>query len=190
MNRLRRITRAFTPSRIALGLSLFLAIYHLILFGTSVRRLEITKDTQRQLERIKGNLENLEEMEQQAIQDLRDELAFKQRELESLQTSFPRIGAPFQFYPRGQELALSHDVLLTAVRRQETESAPTVVGDVQTLEYLVESSAMVENCLVFLGALEDAGLGSISVHNISLDPGGARCGFTVRTIGLPGALQP
>jgi hypothetical protein len=168
-----------TPSHLALGAGVLLVALHLSLLLVGLRLEGRAQGLQEARGEIMQNLSQLREAEEQGLQALEGELASAHNHLEELKASFPEIGAGFNIYRRGFELAGENDVQVEGIQRLGSSVQSTVVGSLQLTGYMVRSQAPLHSCLSFVSALEAEGLGTLAVKSFQILPETERCDFNL-----------
>lgn len=166
-----------SPNRIGIGLAVALALANLALLALSLSQRREIGSLQARAQEINDNLAQLQRAEAEGLQSLEEDLAAARDEVESLKASFPEIGAGFDIYSRGFELAQTAGARLDAIRRMGTSTQSTVAGDLQLTSYHLESSASPVACLAFLSSLENEGLDTVALSGIQINPGQQGCSF-------------
>lgn len=185
----KKQTRLLTPRRIVILLCVILGLAHLILMGWTIQRRiagEVLLDNKAVLEE---NLDQFQRINQEQINALQVELDTIQAEVAELRASFPEVGAAFDLYRRGNDMATARQVELLEITLISSESLDTVSGPVLRKQYNIEASGSLENCLAFMDTLEQVGLDTVFMEFASISPAESQCSLEISTLGYPTGLD-
>lgn len=168
-----------SSGRIAIGLVIALALANLTMLGISLSNRARAAALGESAQEIDSTLGQLQQAEAQGLQSLEADLANAMKELEGLKASFPEIGAGFNLYSRGFELAEQAGVRVKSIQREGTSSQPTVAGQFQLTSYALRSSAPLDACLAYISSLEGEGLDTLALSNVQMNPESLQCDFSV-----------
>jgi hypothetical protein len=116
-----------SPNRIGIGLAVVLALSNLALLAVSLSQRREIGSLHARAQEIDDNLVRLQRAEAEGLQSLEGDLAAARDEVESLKASFPEIGAGFDIYSRGFELAEAAGARLDAISRMGTCNSPAII---------------------------------------------------------------
>jgi hypothetical protein len=125
------------------------------------------------------DLAELRRAEQEGFKKLQADIDNAEAHLVSLERSFPDLGAPFEIFRRGFELAEASGIEVISVNRGSTVVRETVLGHLFTTTFSVKSSGNIRSCMGFLSRLEKEGLQTLALDRIVLDPDKETCNFDV-----------
>jgi Tfp pilus assembly protein PilO len=182
-------SRTITPRRIAIALSIILALIHVILLGWTLQRRSAIEQLEEDKVTLEENFSQLEEINQEQLDALQEELALLEEEIVQLQDSFPELDAPFALYRRGLDIAQSSNLNLQSIGLLSVSIQETISGDILIKQYSVETSGTTSQCLTFIDALEQAGAGSVAMDGFSMTPPESACSVDLSTIGIPTAAE-
>ena len=166
-----------------------LVTLHLILLGTSFQRRAAANKLQTNQAVLEQNINALIQINENQSSDLESELESTQAELAGLQSSFPEYGAPFAIYKRGMDLAHSSNVELLGIARLGFELQETTSGSIQMENFLLDVKGNLGACLTYIQQLEQAGLDTVLMENVSIQPEQEQCTLEVRTVGFPQVIE-
>jgi hypothetical protein len=176
--------RVVSPLRIGIIASLILAVLHIILLGGTSQRRAATRQLEKEYQVLQENYEQLEKVNQEQLDQLRLEQHQIQDEVAELEASFPELGAPFALFRRGLELARDSQVDLRAISRMDSSYLETTSGEIIREEFDLELGGSLQNCIAFIGAVENAGRDTIVMQYASFWPEEGRCSLELITRGL------
>jgi hypothetical protein len=185
---LNRVWGALRRNPTIFGLAIATALAGVNLFVLT-RTLQITRagrELAAQTAPLKANLAELQRAKEEGFASLRKDIALAEQELNSLRSSFPQAGAPFDLYRRGMTLAQSSRVEIVSVERGSTTVDDTTMGELTKTTYTIETRGSMQHCLTFMSQLEDEGLSTVALDNISIDPTAEECNFDVHV----GSVSP
>ena len=175
--------------RTAIRGSVILAMLHIILLGGTYQRKAAAEKIQSDSAALDQNHAALKQLNEERVSALRFELGLVQAEVDELQSSFPEPGAPFAIYHRGMDLSESSGVSLDSISHLGSDLQETVSGNIQTDNYSIELTGLLESCLTFIQKLESAGLDTVSMEYVSIWPEEKLCSLEIKTVGYPGVEE-
>lgn len=181
--------RVFSPMRTAILGSAILAMLHIILLGGSYQRSVAAEKIQSDIAELDQNYAALKLISEKQVSSLQSELALIQAEVDDLQSSFPELGAPFAIYHRGQDLSQSSGVDLDSISLLGSDIQETASGNIQTNNYSIELTGLLESCLTYIQKLESAGMDTLTMEYISIWPEERICSLEIKTVGYPGVEE-
>ncbi len=185
----KKSKRIFSPMRTAILGSVILAMLHIILIGGTYQRRAAAEKTQSDSAELDQNYAVLKQISEEQLSALHSELELIQAEVAELQSSFPELGAPFAIYHRGMDLSQSSGVGLDSISHLGSNFQETASGNIQTDNYGIELTGLLESCLTFIQKLEGAGLDTLSMEYISIWPEEELCSLEIKTVGYPGVEE-
>lgn len=170
-------------SRIVLVIGTVLAAMLAGLVFAAEMRLRSATAVAANVEAMELNLSELEELGQEGLESLRTELVQADENVAALEESFPEIGGPFDLYNRSYDLAGTSGVEIGTVERVDTVVQDSAIGPIIANRFRINSFGSLSDCLVFIAKIERAGLQSLAVDNIYIQPMEDVCNFEVEIIG-------
>jgi hypothetical protein len=167
-----------------------LAILNLTLLGLTLRNRDLSAALAGQTAEIEANLAQLQQTESQGMEALQEELSQAEAELARLKASFPDVGAGFNLFRRGFELAQENRVQVESIERLGTTTQSTAAGDLLLTSYRLQGRADLNSCLAFLSSLEREGLDTLALTSIQIRPDSERCNLNVDIASAGGAEGP
>jgi hypothetical protein len=181
MNQRRRKVSAM---RVGIIASLIMATLHLILIGGTYIRKKATLELESDRLVLIENLTLLEEINQGQLDALASELAVIEEEISELEISFPELGAPFALFQRAQEFSEKNQVDLSSISKDIQEIKNTTSGIVIIEEYNLELVGNLDDCISFIGEVEEAGLETVIMQSASFSPQEELCFLDIQTLGI------
>jgi len=181
--------RIFFPLRTAILGSVILAMMHIFLLGGTYQRSVAAENIQSNTAELDQNYAALKQISDEQVSALRLELGLIQAEVDDLQRSFPELGAPFAIYHRGLDLSQSSGVDLDSISLLGSDIQETTSGNIQTNNYSIELTGLLESCLTYIQKLESAGMDTLTMEYISIWPEEKLCSLEIKTIGYPGVEE-
>ena len=135
------------------------------------------------------NYTELKQINEERLSALQSELELMQAEVADLQSSFPEPGAPFAIYHRGMDLSQSSGVDLESISHLGNDLQETVSGNIQTNNYSIELTGLLDSCLTFIEKLERAGMDTLTMEFVSIWPEEELCSLEIKTVGFPGVKE-
>jgi hypothetical protein len=167
------------PKRIAFFLIICLAFFNMGLLASTFQKKKLTRQVTAQLEPIELDLAELRQAEQEGFKKLQADVDRAEAHLMSLERSFPDLGASFEIFRRGFELAEESGIEVASVYRGSTVVRETVLGHLFTTTFSIKSNGDMQSCLGFLSRLEKEGLQTLALDRIDLNPDQQACNFDV-----------
>lgn len=167
------------PTKVVLALGILLAFANAAVLGLRFQRKRTSRALTQQLEPIEIDLEELRQAEREGFKKLQVEVDTAEARLASLESSFPELGAPYNIFRRGFELASASSVEVTSVQRGSTVVEDTVLGPLITTTFNLESVGDLVPCLGLLSLLEHDGLHTLALEDIHIEPAQSVCSFDV-----------
>ena len=181
--------RIFSPIRTAILGSVILALLHIILLGGTYQRRTAAEKIQSDRATLDQNYAALKQISGEQLSALQSELELIQAEVANLQSSFPELGAPFAIYHRGMDLSQSSGVDLDGISHLGSELQETDTGNIQTDNYSIELTGLLESCLTFIQKLESSGMNTVTMEYVSIWPEEKLCSLEIKTVGYPGVEE-
>ena len=177
----QRIMNAFrrNPGRLALTLAVLLSIVNIVLVATTLLRDQSANRMALEVVELENSLAQLRQAEQEGLQGLEQEVLVAEAELETLKSSFPQLGEPFDLYRQGFALAEADLVDILGIETSDSIFEETPIGTLKISTYRVDALAQLANCIGLLGALETAGLKTLTLNQLFLGPPEQTCEFEV-----------
>ena len=169
--------------------SAILAMLHIILLGGTYQRRAAAEKIQSNSAVLNQNYAELKQISEEQLSALQSELELIQAEVDDLQSSFPELGAPFAIYHRGMELSQSSGVYLDSISHLGSDLQETVAGNIQTDNYSIELTGLLESCLTFVQKLERAGMDTLTMEYVGIWPEEELCSLEIKTVGYPGVEE-
>lgn len=185
----KKSKRVFSPIRTAILGSVILAMLHIILLGGTYQRRVAVEKIQSDYAALDQNYAELKQISEEHLSALQSELDLIQAEVADLQSSFPELGAPFAIYHRGMDLSQSSGVDLNGISHLESDLQETVSGNIQTDNYSIELTGLLESCLTFIQKLERGGVDTVTMEYVSIWPEEELCSLEIKTVGYPGVEE-
>ncbi len=181
--------RIFSPMRTAILGSVILAMLHIILLGGTYQRRTAAEKIQSDRAALDQNYAALKQINEEQLSALQSELELIQAEVADLQSSFPELGASFAIFHRGMDLSQSSGVNLDSISHLGSDLQETVSGNIQTDNYSIELTGLLESCLTFIQKLESAGMDTVTMEYVSIWPEEELCSLEIKTVGYPGVEE-
>ncbi|MFN2280522.1 MAG: hypothetical protein ACK2TZ_01580 [Anaerolineales bacterium] len=178
-----------TPRRIVILLCVVLGLVHAILLGWTIQRRSAAQVLGDDRLILEENLAQLQQISQEQIDDLQADLDEIQGEVAALEASFPTLGASYDLFRHGNDLAIASQVELLEISLINAGSLESISGVVLRKQYTVEALGSLENCLDFMDALEQVGLDKVILESATISPGENECSLEISTIGFPSELE-
>ena len=116
-----KIKNKLTGIRVGLILSLIAGVVNLIFLGSAFLRRNATNQLEADQLALQENFTQLETVNQEQLDALQADLDLIQAEVLELESSFPELGAPFNLFNRGLELAQASQLDLLSISSVNTE---------------------------------------------------------------------
>ena len=181
--------RVFSPMRTAILGSVILAMLHIILLGGTYQRRTAAEKIRSDSAALDQNYAALIQISEEQLSALRFELGLVQAEVDDLQSSFPEPGAPFAIYHRGMDLSQESGVDLDSISHLGSDLQETVPGNIQTNNYSIELTGLLDSCLTFIQKLERAGMDTLTMEFVSIWPEEELCSLEIKTVGFSGVEE-
>ncbi len=175
--------------RVGLILSIIAAVVNLIFIGSASIRQNATKQLETDRLVLEENFSELEKVNRDQLDALQADLGNILAEALELETSFPELGAPFDVFTRGIDLAEASQLDLISISSANSEIQETTSGVLIFEEYNIELIGTLVNCLTFIEKIEAVGLDSVVMQSAGIIPADGICSLEVKTMGYPSALQ-
>lgn len=169
--------------------SAILAMLHIILLGGTYQRRAAAEKIQSNSAVLNQNYAELKQISEEQLSALQSELELVQAEVADLQSSFPELGAPFAIYHRGMDLSQSSGVNLNSISHLGSNLQETVTENIQTDNYSIELTGLLESCLTFVQKLEKAGMETVIMEYVGIWPEEELCSLEIKTVGYPGVEE-
>lgn len=175
----RRIWTFFRskPTRLAVALTVLLAIGNLVLLSSAYSRRQAMEALAIEVEDSQASLALLRQVEQEGLQELEDQASAAESELEELKASFPTLGDAFDMYRRTFALAQDSAVEITSIETGSSSIEQTPVGYLSKTAYTLTGLGGYADCIDLMERLETAGLQTLALDQLQLDA--LHCEFTV-----------
>ncbi len=167
------------PGRVLLVAAIVIAVVDAAFAASTLINQRNAEDLGLQVMALQESLDQLRQVEREGLEGLAAEAEEAEAELAALRAGFPKLGEPFDLFRRGFSLAASHQVEIERVERGSSVLEETPVGYLSITTYTLRSTAELEDCLAYTGSLEDAGLETMALDNVTMAPGDRRCDFQV-----------
>ena len=165
--------------------SAILAMLHIILLGGTYQRRAAAEKIQSNSAVLNQNYAELKQISEEQLSALQSELELVQAKVADLQSSFPELGAPFAIYHRGMDLSQSSGVNLNSISHLGSNLQETVTENIQTDNYSIELTGLLESCLTFVQKLEKAGMETVIMEYVGIWPEEELCSLEIKTVGYP-----
>lgn len=185
----KKSKRVFSPMRTAILGSVILAMLHIILLGGAYQRKVAAEKIQSDIAELDQNYAALKLISEEQVSSLQSELALIQAEVADLQSSFPELGGAFAIYHRVMDLSQSSGVDLDSISLLGSDLQETTSGNIQTNNYSIELTGLLESCLTYIQKLESAGMDTLTMEYISIWPEEKLCSLEIKTVGYPGVEE-
>ena len=180
----RTTTRRISFLRIAIAASVLFGVVNIILVGAAYQRRSASQELVAERNALEENINSLKKINQAELDELQVELDLIQAEVADLEDSFPELGAPFAIYRRARDLALDSQVNLQGLARQSTDYHETYSGLVVEKQYSIDLTGAMDDCITFIGLLEEAGRDTLTMKSVYLTPQDNICSIDVSLIGF------
>lgn len=178
---LQRIGNAIrqNPGRLALALAILLGLINTWLVATAFRNQSTSGQLAAEVVDLTASLAQLRQVEQEGLRGLEEEALSAEAELASLEQSFPTLGEPFDIYRQGFALAEANQIEIRAMETGSSSTEQTAFGMLEVTTYRVDGAGDSSNCIGLLSALEQTGLETLALDNITLGLEDQSCNFEV-----------
>ena len=178
-----------TGVRVGLILSLLAAVVNLIFLGSALLRRNAGNQLEADQIALQENFTQLETVNKEQLDALQADLELIQAEVIELESSFPELGAPFNLFNRGLELAQVSQLELLSISSVNTEIKETGSGLLILEEYDLELVGDLDSCLAFIERVEADGLDSVVMQYAGIIPVDGTCSLGIKTMGYPTSRQ-
>jgi len=185
----RATTRRLSFLRIAIAASVLFGVINIILVGAAYQRRSASLELVAEKNALEENINSLKKINQAELDELQVELDMIRVEVADLEASFPELGAPFAIYRRARDLALESQVNLQSLASQSTDYHETYSGLVVEKQYSIDLMGAMEDCITFVGLLEEAGRDTLTMKSVYLVPQDSICSIDVSLIGFSTAAE-
>jgi hypothetical protein len=141
---------------------------HIILLGGTFQRRWAIRQLDADQQVLEDNLATLERINQEQLQALQTELDEINAEISELQASFPELGAPFDLYHRITTFTELNGMNLQSISRINAEDQVTAEGALIVEEYSIDLGGDLSSCINLIGALEEAGQGTVMMNQATI----------------------
>ena len=169
--------------RLVIALCLILGAFHIITLGFTFQRRTATRQLDADRLVLEENLNQLRDINQEELDQAQAELDSLRAENALLEESFPELGAPFALYRRIKDLADQNTVNLASVNLLGSEIIDTVSGPVIRKQYSIEAYGTLDTCLGLIQTIENAGLDTVTMQTMDIQPEENLCSLVVNTLG-------
>ena len=183
----RAIARRLSFLRIAIAASVILGVINIIMVGATYQRRSASLELGDERSALEENIASLKKINQDELDELQAELELIRSDVADLEASFPELGAPFAIYRRARDLALESQVNLQSIAIQSTDFHETNAGIVVEKQYSVDLTGTMEDCITFIGLLEEAGRDTLTMKSVYLGSQDSSCSIDVSLIGFSAA---
>lgn len=180
----RATTRRLSFLRIAIAASVIFGLINIILLGATYQQRSASQELVAQRSALEENIDSLKKINQDELDELQAELDLIRSEVADLEDSFPELGAPFAIYRRARDIALESRVNLQSLASQSTDYHETNAGLVVEKQYSIDLVGAMEDCITFIGLLEEAGRDTLTMKSVYLVPQDSTCSIDVSLIGF------
>ncbi len=167
------------PGRVALALAVLLGLVNTLLIATTFRKRSAAGELVVQVIDLTESLAQLRQVEQEGLRDLEEDAISAEVELAVLEESFPQLGEPFDIYRQGFALAQANQVEIRAMETGPSSFKETPVGLLEVTTYRIDGVGQHLSCIGLLGALEQTGLETLALDEITLGLEDQTCDFEV-----------
>ena len=167
------------PGRVALALAVLLGMANSLLIASAFLNRSAAGELAVQVIDLTGSLTQLRQVEQEGLRGLEEGALSAEAELASLEQSFPQIGEPFDIYRQGFALARANQVEIRGMETGSSSFEETPIGLLKITTYRIDGVGQHLNCIRLLGALEQTGLETLALDEITLDLEDQACNFEV-----------
>ncbi|MGA9532053.1 MAG: hypothetical protein WBR18_05005 [Anaerolineales bacterium] len=184
MTRIQTWLSGFSPTGIAVGLSLLLIALHTVMLSGSFIKQRTARSLNEQVATLRDNMEQMVQIEEENQAELLGQLEAAQTEVSSLESQIPRPESSFAVYPEGFRLARQQSLDMLRVQRGSSEHQPTVLGQVNTEVFAIDVAGPSAACVKYLSALEGNGGITVALDQINIDPLAETCSLELRSVNV------
>ncbi|MFV2044869.1 MAG: hypothetical protein ACC700_16745 [Anaerolineales bacterium] len=167
------------PGRVALALAVLLGLVNTLLIATAFRNRSAAGELVVQVIDLTESLAQLRQVEQEGLRGLEEGAISAEAELAALEQSFPQHGEPFDIYRQGFALAQANQVEIRAMETGPSSFKETPVGLLEVTTYRIDGAGQHLSCIGLLAALEQTGLETLALDEITLGLEDQTCDFEV-----------
>ncbi len=169
--------RFFTPGRILLYSSLFLALILLVLMIGIFQRKSAADKLEADRVLLAANYNTRLNLDQETISDLENQLSDVQNQINSLENSFPDLEISYDIFSRIKVLADIQGVDVNRVQDEGSSLQAFPDGDLKISTYAVEINGPIIDCVKLLAALETDSRGTSDLSQAVLNTSDQICIF-------------
>jgi len=167
------------PGRVALALAVLLGLVNTLLIATAFFNRSSAGELVDQVIDLTESLAQLRQVEEEGLRGLEEGAISAEAELAALEQSFPQPGEPFDIYRQGFALAQANQVEIRAMETGPSSFKETPVGLLKVTTYRIDGVGQHLSCIGLLGALEQTGLETLALDEITLGLEDQTCDFEV-----------
>lgn len=172
--------RFSSPLRtISLILMVMLLGVHAALIAAIYQRTAGSRVLARQVDSLRANVEQLEQVLEQREAETGTELAQAQLELDGLRSNSPSLWVPDEIIDMAFNLSPLDSIQLNSVTRIGFAEREIPSGSVAVHSYRFQGSGPLAGCLSFLARLESTGDPTLASENVVVEPLAELCAFDV-----------
>lgn len=175
--------RRLSVMRIVITASVILGLVNIILVGATYQRQSASRELDAENSALEENINSLKKINHEELVDLQEELDLIRADVVELEASFPELGAPFAIYQQALELSQESQVDLISIVSQSTDLHETYSGTVVEKLFSLDFAGATEDCISFIGKLEQAGRDTLSMKSVNLLPLDNSCSIEVSLLG-------
>ena len=184
--RLRSWLGSFSPRGIALLLSVLLLALHGVLLATAIQRNLTASSLRTQIQDLRSNLDQLNEVEQETLADLQADLSAARDDVNQLEAELPAETEPYPIYVRAYSLSQRNQIQLISVVRRPPQNEAMETGTVNSQIHEITAEGRSQACLKMIEDLEADGGSQLATIDIQIQPEAETCSFQVIAVWLSG----
>ncbi|MDX1600155.1 MAG: hypothetical protein R3191_01435 [Anaerolineales bacterium] len=184
--RLRSWLGSFSPRGIALLLSVLLLALHGVLLATAIQRNLTASSLRTQIQDLRSNLDQLNEVEQETLADLQADLSAARDDVNQLETELPAETEAYPIYVRAYSLSQRNQIQLISVVRRPPQNEAMETGTVNSQIHEITAEGRSQACLKMIEDLEADGGSQLATIDIQIQPEAETCSFQVIAVWLSG----
>ncbi len=175
--------------RIGIIASVIAAMLNVILLGTTFQRRSASEQIEADSRVLEENYTELVKINQEHLDDLRNELNLIKAEVSDLEASFPELGSSFALFQRAFGLSTKSNLDLRSISRSGSDLQETTSGTILSDDFSIELRGTLVDCFKFIEEIETAGMDTVVMQYASFWPEESLCSLEIKTIGIPPVLE-
>lgn len=172
---------------VAITIAVVLIALHGVLLGSALQRGRVATALRQQLETLRYNLGQVDEVEAETLAELNSQLQETQAEIDQLQAELPSRGAPYPAYESAYDFAQDRGLQLQSVSRLEMDELGDEAVNVNLEVHAIEAQGDPTACVDFIQDLEADGGATVATAAVTIEPDASVCSFRLLSVWRPDA---